>query len=340
MIQNGLFDLHIRFDRLDNKKGDPLSKLNQVIDWELFRSSLESVFIKERKSNAGAKGFDKVMLFKCMILQSLYNLSDDALEFQILDRLSFTRFLSIGIGQKVPDATTIWRFREELVGADVVEGLFKQFDSFLRENGFQAKCGQIIDASIVSAPRQRNSRDENKRIKKGDVPDNWSESKKCQKDVEARWVKKNSRNYFGYKNHISVDAKHKLIRSYAVTDAAVHDSQVFEELLDNDNTSRDLWADSAYRSEDARNMLKGQGYREHLQRKGCRNRKLTKWEKQGNRTRSRTRARIEHIFGVQAQKAGTLLLRTVGIIRARVKIGLRNLAYNLDRYRVLMAASA
>ncbi len=143
MIQNGLFDLHIRFDRLDNKKGDPLSKLNKVIDWELFRPALESVFEKERKSNAGAKGFDKVMLFKCLILQSLYNLSDEALEFQILDRLSFTRFLGIGIGEKVPDATTIWRFREELVGAGIVEELFRQFDSFLRENGFQAKCGQI-----------------------------------------------------------------------------------------------------------------------------------------------------------------------------------------------------
>lgn len=337
MIQDGLFDLHIRFDRLDYKKVDPLNKLNQVVDWELFRPNLESVFAKERKSSAGAKGFDKVMMFKCLILQSLYNLSDDSLEFQILDRLSFTRFLGISIGEKVPDATTIWRFREELSGAGVVEMLFDQFDTFLRENGFQAKCGQIIDASIVNTPKQRNNRDENKQIKQGDIPDKWHEGKKRQKDVEARWVKKNGKNYFGYKNHISIDARHKLIRSYAVSNAALHDSQVFEELLDEDNTSRDIWADSAYRSEDALNMLKEHGYREHLQRKGYRNRKLTKWEKQGNRTRSRTRARIEHIFGVQAQKAGNLLLRTIGIIRARIKIGLRNLAYNLDRYRVLVA---
>ena len=340
MMQNGLFDLHIRFDRLDNKKGDPLSKLKKIIDWELFRPSLESVFEKTRKSSAGAKGFDKVMMFKCLILQSLYNLSDDALEFQILDRLSFTRFLGIDIGEKVPDATTIWRFREELVAAGVVEELFRQFDSFLRQSGFEAKCGQIIDASIVSAPKQRNSRDENKQIKRGDIPTDWPEVKKRQKDMDARWTKKNSKSYFGYKNHISIDAKHKLIRDYAVTDAAVHDSQVFEELLDESNTSRDVWADSAYRSEDALNMLKEHGYREHLQRKGRRNRKLTEWEKQGNRKRSRTRARIEHIFGVQAQKAGNLLLRTIGIIRAQAKIGLRNLAYNLDRYRVLVAVTA
>jgi IS5 family transposase len=335
-----LFDLHIRFDRLDNKHGDSLRKLNQVIDWELFRPSLETVFERARKSNAGAKGFDKVMLFKCLILQSLYNLSDDALEFQILDRLFFTRFLGIEIGDKVPDATTIWRFREELAGAGVIGTLFRQFDSFLRKNGFAAKAGQIIDASIVNVPKQRNSRGENKLIKEGYVPADWSEKKKRQKDVDARWVKKNGKSYFGYKNHIGADTRHKLIRTYTVTDAAVHDSQVFTELLDADNTSRDVWADSAYRSGDALTSLENQGYREHIQRKGCHGRKLTEWEKQGNRTRAKTRARIEHVFGVQAQKAGNLLLRTIGIIRARVKIGLRNLAYNLNRYRVLLAATA
>ena len=340
MIQDGLFDLHIRFDRLDERKGDPLSKLNQVVNWELFREILESAFEKERKSTAGAKGFDKVMLFKCLILQSLYNLSDDALEFQILDRLSFTRFLGIGIGQKVPDATTIWRFREELGAAGVVQTLFDQFDSFLRQNGFQARSGQIIDAQIVSAPKQRNSRDENKRIKQGDVPEDWHEAKKRQKDTDARWAKKNGKNFFGYKNHIDVDVKHKLIRSWSVTDAAVHESQVFEELLDEGNSSRDIWADSAYRSEDRVKQLKEKRYREHLQRKGYRNRKLTEREKQGNRTRAKTRARIEHVFGVQAQKAGTLLVRTIGIIRARAKIGLRNLAYNLERYRILVPAAA
>jgi IS5 family transposase len=218
----------------------------------------------------------------------------------------------------------------------MAETLFRQFDAFLRQNGFQARKGQIIDASIVSAPKQRNSKEENKQIREGDVPDNWHEAKKRQKDVNARWVKKNGLSFFGYKNHIGIDAQHKLIRAYAVTDAAVHDSQVFEEPLDADNTSRDIWADSAYRAEDTLTNLKERGYREHLRRKGCRHRKLTQWEKQSNRTRAKIRARIEHVFGVQAQKAGNLLVRTIGIMRARAKIGLRNLAYHLDRYRILM----
>ncbi|WP_028585073.1 IS5 family transposase, partial [Desulfogranum mediterraneum] len=238
------------------------------------------------------------------------------------------------VSQKVPDATTIWRFREDLIEAGIVEQLFSTFDAHLRDSGFVAMKGQIVDASIINAPKQRNSRDENSQIKQGNIPD-WPANKQRQKDVDARWTKKNGKTYYGYKNHISVDVKHKLIRSYCVTDAALHDSQVFEQLL-TDNTSKDRWADSAYRSEERLQSLADQGFREHVQRKGNRHRKLTPTEQEGNRTRSRVRSRVEHIFGVQAQKAGNLILRTIGIVRARAKIGLRNLAYNIDRAGLLL----
>jgi len=247
------------------------------------------------------------------------------------------RFLGLNLGDPVPDAKTIWLFREQLTQAGCIARMFKQFEGYMRESGFAAKRGQIIDASIVSIPKQRNSREENKTIKNGDTPEEWHKAKKRQKDVDARWVKKNGKNYYGYKNHVSVDVKYKLIRGYAVTDAAVHDSQVFEELLDEHNSSRDVYADSAYRSEESMKRLEELKFREHLQRKGCKNRKLTKWEQQGNRTRSKIRSRIEHVFGVQAMLAGTLILRCIGKIRARAKIGLRNLAYNMHRYRMLAA---
>ncbi len=196
--------------------------------------------------------------------------------------------------------------------------------------------GQIVDASIIKAPRQRNSRDENRRIREGEVPEEWKENKKRQKDVDARWVKKNGQNHYGYKNHLGIDVKHKLIRAYEVTPASTHDSNVFERLLDEKNSSRDVWADAAYRSDEKLSELEKRGFREHIQRKGCRHKKLTAWEKKGNHSRSRIRSRVEHIFGVQAKRAGTLLIRTIGIARARAKIGLRNLAYNLDRYSLLM----
>ena len=200
-----------------------------------------------------------------------------------------------------------------------------------------AMKGQIVDASIVSVPKQRNSRGENATIKEGEVPD-WPERKRRRKDVDARWTKKNGKSYYGYKNHVSVDVKYKLIRGYAVTDAALHDSNVFEQVLA-DNTSKDVWADSAYRSAERLQHLAQDGFREHIQRKGSRNHPLPPREREGNRSRSRIRSRVEHVFGVQVQRAGHLLLRTVGIIRARAKIGLRNLAYNIDRMGMFLATS-
>jgi len=336
MMQIGLYDWQTRFEQLDNG-GDPLVKLNEVVNWELFRNDLRQVRDKDRKSNAGRRPFDVILMFKVLILQSLYNLSDDAAEFQIRDRLSFMRFLNLTLGNTVPDAKTIWLFREQLTAAGLIKPLFEKFDIFLRDNGFSARKGQIVDASIVPAPRQRNSRDENEQIKDGRIPGGWSENKKRQKDTDARWTQKNGRNYYGYKNHIEVDVAHKLIREYEVTPASTHDSQVFEELLDHDNTSRDVWADSAYRSKEKLDELSGRGFREHIQRKGCRNNKLTEREKSGNHTRARTRSRIEHVFGVQTQRAGRLLVRTIGLMRAAAKIGLRNLAYNIDRFCMLAA---
>lgn len=337
MKQFGLFDYHKRLSRID-KAGDPLIELNKVVDWEQFRVLINRALEKPRKSPAGAKGYDPILLFKILILQSLYNLSDEAMEYQILDRYSFSRFLGIREGAKVPDATTIFRFRDELAKAGVVELLFTQFDQFLREHGFRAQKGQIVDASIIRVPTQRNSREENEDIKAGKPIESWDEPKRRQKDTDARWTKKNGKAFFGYKNHVSIDVGHKFIRSYEVTDASVHDSQVFTELLDPDNTSNDVWADSAYRSEESLQELAQQGFQEHLQVKGNRHRKLTDEERQANRTRSKTRSRVEHVFGVMAMRTGSTLMRGIGMVRIRAKIGLRNLAYNVSRFALLATA--
>ena len=337
MMHSGLFDWQTRFEQLDNG-GDPLVKLNQIVNWEQFRSSLEAIRDIERKSNAGRKPFDVIIMFKIMILQSLYNLSDDQIEFQVRDRLSFMRFLGLSLGDTVPDAKTVWLFREQLTEAKLVKKLFDQFDDFLRENGFSAKKGQIVDASIIAAPKQRNTREENKDIKDGNIPQDWSENKKRQKDTDARWTRKRGQNHYGYKNHIDIDVEHKLIRDYEVTPASVHDSNVFEQLLDEDNSSSDVYADSAYGSAKKFEALKEKGFRGHIQRKGYRYKKLNERQIKSNYRRAKIRSRVEHIFGIQTMRAGSLIIRTVGIIRAKVKIGLRNLAYNIDRYCLLAQA--
>ena len=254
MMQSGFFDLDNRFAKLNER--DPLVSLKELIDWESFRETLEKVREKVRKSKAGRKPYDVVLMFRVLVLQHLYNLSDDAVEYQIRDRYSFCRFLDLTAEGNIPDAKTIWLFREQLVKAELVMKLFNDFDAQLSEEGFKAQKGQIVDASFIDVPKQRNTRDENAEIKAGNTPQKFKDDTNvgCQKDTDARWAKKNQETHFGYKNHATVDNKYKLIRNYEVTSAEVHDSNVFVDLLA-ENTSKDVWADSAYQSKKAEREL-------------------------------------------------------------------------------------
>lgn len=335
MGQMGFFDVESRYAGLD-AKADPLLKLSALVPWEDFRPRLEGIWRRprgERKSLAGRKPWDAVVIFKAIVLCELYNLSDEQLEYQLRDRLSFMRFLGLGLEDRVPDATTIWLYREQLVEAEVIEALFAAFNGYLEKQGWLAMGGQMLDASIVPVPKQRNRRDENAAIKAGATPEGWDENpaRRRQKDTDARWTKKHGKSHYGYKNHVNVDRRHKLIRRYTVTDASVHDSQALDDILDETNTASDVWADSAYRSAETEAKLADRGLRSRIHRKAHRNRPLSKREQQGNTTRSKIRARVEHVFGAQANDMGGRLVRSIGIARAKARIGLKNLAYNMRR---------
>jgi len=336
MHQAGLFDLQLRHLKI-KEHSTILSRLNEIVDWEDFRETLQTIHNKERKSNAGRNPLDVVLMFKILILQSLYNLSDRQMELQILDRLSFMAFLDLKLNDDVPDEKTIWLFRENLTKAGLIKPLFDQFEETLASNGFAAQQGQIIDATIVSAPKQRNTREENQQIKEGDVPEQWDSTphKKRQKDTEARWTQKRKVSYYGYKNHVNVDVAHKFIREFEVTSASVHDSQVVDQILDCNNSGKDFYADSAYWSQKIFDQLEASNLRNCITEKGVRNAPLNEEQKASNRKKSKIRSRVEHVFGIQSQRAGSLLLRGIGIVRARTKIGLRNLSYNLSRYVLL-----
>lgn len=344
--QPGLFDVEERAAQL-TKRGDPLVGLKARINWEAFRPELKRVHEKDRKSNAGAKPFDVVLMFKILVLQQLNNLSDDGIEYQIQDRFSFMRFLSLELEDRVPDSKTVWTFREALKRLELIDVLFDRFHEQLAEQGYIARAGQMIDATFVEVPKQRNTRDENALIKAGQVPEAWDEpearSKRRQKDTDARWTKKNDEKHYGYKNHINADEGNKLIRSYSVTDAAVHDSQVFDELLDQtvglEGDKRAVYADSAYRSQAQEQRLADVEIESQVCEKGTRGKPLTEEQKQSNRTKSKVRARVEHVFGAQAAMGGHWV-RTIGLQRAKVKIGLMNLVYNLIRLLQLIKRDA
>lgn len=331
----GFFDVANRYAGLDAKK-DPLARIDAVVPWEQFRPRLEAVWRVrpgERKSPAGRKPWDAVVMFKAVVLCALYNLSDDQVEYQLRDRLPFMRFLGLGLEDAVPDAKTVWLYRERLARAGVIEELFAAFDGHLKERGWLAMGGQIVDAAIVPVPKQRNTREENATIKGGGTPAGWADepARRRQKDTDARWTRKHGRSHYGYKNHGSVDRRHKLVRRWRVTDASVHDSRVLDEVLDMDNTASDVWADSAYRSAETEARLRARGLRSRIHRRGRRNRPLTERERRGNRTRSTVRARVEHVFGAQSNDMGGVLVRSIGLVRAKARIGLKNLAYNMRR---------
>jgi IS5 family transposase len=273
-------------------------------------------------------------MFKLLILQRLYGISDEALEYQVNDRLSFMKFIGLGVEDKVPDATTVWLFRQKLVEQKLAEELFEKFESYLQKQGYQAAEGQIIDATLIPVPKQRNSREENKEVKSGKVPQDWEKkpNKKRQKDCDARWTKKNEENHFGYKNHINADVKYKFIRKYSVTAASVHDSQMFAAVLDGSNTGDGIWADSAYHSQIREEVLELMGMESQIHEKGSRNHPLREVQKVRNKERSHIRVRVEHVFGTFVTSMGGKLERVIGQARMETQIGLKNLAYNLRRY--------
>ena len=280
----GLFDDEFTKERL-SAMGNPLESISKVIDFEFFRDSLESKLLNtNKKNNAGAKPYDVVLLFKILILQRYYGLGDSQVEYQILDRTSFKNFLGLETGDKVPDEKTVWSFRERVTKTGLVEELFEQFTSFLEAQELLFNEGQMIDASFTVAPRQRNTREENKKIKKGEGDDLWNDklNKKKHKDIDARLTKKNGETFYGYKNHAKVDTKSKFINTYTLTDASVHDSQTLDNLLTEKDKDQDLYADSAYTGEEQDKIIEKYEMKNKVHEKGYRNRPLTDEQKASN----------------------------------------------------------
>src|SRR5215469_9179385 len=276
----GFWDQDFRLSKL-SKLDDPLERLNRGIDFEMFRELLEMRFSKLPKAPGGRPPYDYILMFKILILQRYYNLSDEQIEYQINDRLSFMRFLDLTISDDIPDSRTVWHFREQITELEVTEELFELFLGKLNALGLIINEGKIIDASFVEVPRQRNKSAENEQIKEGNGAELWDEkpNKKRQKDIDARWTKKNKQTFFGYKNHVKEDGKSKLITKYVVTSAEVHDSQATEALLDEKDKGEPLYADSAYTGESQEKIIASKEMENQVCEKGYKNRPLTEDQK-------------------------------------------------------------
>jgi IS5 family transposase len=325
--QRGFFDEEFRHEKIIEK--DPLSILNSKVNWEQFRITLEKAFSHIDYSQGGRPPFDRLMMFKVLVLQEYYGLSDDQMEFQLLDRLSFQKFIGQGLQDIVPDAKTIWLYRQTLTESGTIDKLFVQLKKQLEKYGLTAKKETMVDASFVKVPVQRNTPEENKQIKNGDTPD-WDANKNRQKDTDADWTKKNNQSHYGYKQHIKADLKSKLITNFEVTPASEHDSQVLEELLESSDKGQKLYADSAYYKNERNEILKKKGISPRILSKGYRNKELSEGQKARNKILSSKRCRVEHVFGWLKQKGGPMI-RGIGIKRITARVTLRIIGYNLSR---------
>jgi IS5 family transposase len=340
MKQKGFFDENDRLNEL-SKLGDPLEKLNRHINWEGLGKLLTKALKKPANGPGGRPPFDYVMMFKILVLQKLYNMADDKTEYLIKDRLSFQRFLGLQLCDTVPDAKTIWHFREELKETKRLDKIFDNFVAELEEKGIVTRSGSIVDATFVDVPRQRNTKKENEIIKKGEVPEEWekeeNKNKLEQKDLDARWAVKNKEKHYGYKNHIKIDKKSKIITKHKATSAEVHDSQELENLIEEEK-DKIIYGDSAYTGNEVQSCIPG-AIKNRIHEKGYRDHPLTKTQQKNNTAKSKIRARVEHVFAA-INHFGGIFIRTIGIERARFQIGLMNLAYNFTRYAYIMEAKA
>jgi len=355
--QPGFFDVDERLKRLSDL-GDHLEGFQAAVDFEMFRTDLVAALGYCAGAQGGRPPFDPVMMFKILVVQAMDNLSDERAEFLINDRMSFMRFLGLSLADRVPDARTIWLFREKLTKAGAIEGLFARFDAALRASGFIAMSGQIVDATLVAAPKQRNTQDEKQAIKEGRVPEAWKAkpAKLRQKDRDARWTVKFKKAkpredgsappcdlaipVFGYQNHVSIDCGFGFIRRWAATDAAAYEGgRLREGLLDKTNTAASVWADTAYRSKANEAFMKKNGFRSHVHRKKPKGKPMSVFTRRANAIKSKVRSRVEHVFAEEKDRMG-LFIRTIGIARARVKIGMANLVYNFKRLLFLQRTAA
>src|SRR6201981_3334987 len=346
--QPGFFDVVERLKRLSGL-GDHVEPCAAAVDFEMFRADLVAALAYSDGAQGGRPPFDPVMMFKILVIAAMDNLSDERAEFLINDRMSFMRFLGLALADRVPDARTIWLFREKLPQAGASEALFERFDAALRASGYIAMSGQIVDATLVAVPRQRNTDAEKKAIKEGLIPQNWKDkpAKLRQKDRDARWTVKFTKAkpkedrsappvdlaipVFGYQNHISIDRGFGFIRKWAATDAAAYEgTRLREGLLDRSNTASGVWADTAYRSAANEAFMEKNGFVSRVHRKKPKGRPMPAAMRRANAAKSKIRSYVEHVFAEQKDRMN-LFVRTIGIARAKVKIGMANLVYNFKR---------
>ena len=313
MIKERLFAAEEREAKMDHL-GDVLQVMEQHVDFKALAAEVDCVALRPVSLQGGRPPFPTETMVRILVVKRLCNLSDEPMKYPLLNRMSYQRFCGLANAASIPDRTTIWTF-ENRIGEAGAKALFDGVERQLLKQGYVARGDQIIDATLVPAPKQHFTKEDKEQIKQEAMPADWKPAKRRQKDLDATWTRKHGKSHYGYKLSINMDKRYKVIRKLETDTASTHDSRHFDTVLDPANTNRDVFADKGYPSAEREAKLKTAGYRNYIQRMGHRNQPLSECQERRNLRIAKTRARVEHVFGAIEQMGGKLI-RTIGQARA------------------------
>ena len=293
-----------------------LDSIHELLNWQGIEQILKNI----HNNQAGKRAYHPVMMFKCLLLQVWYKLSDPALEKSLARDLMFRRFAGIGLTDTIPDHSTLWRFRNLLEEEGLYKTLLQEINRQLQADSLIIQQGEvsIIDASVVQA--------KNNRPKKGKDGKN-TQDKEASYNVKTASDGKR-KTTFGFKAHMNTD-EDGYIKTVKVTTGSLHDSNVFEELLT--GTEKEVYADSAYKSRKHDKLLNAKKIKNQVLERAYRNKALTDGQKQNNLIRSQTRTVVERTFGVLKLHYAMAQARYMGIARNTSRIMMISMAHNLKR---------
>ncbi len=301
-----------------------LGAIAGMVDWDTL-VKVVSVLDKTREGKGGRPPISFEIKLKMLFLQYAFNLSDEELEDQLIDRLSFQQFVGLGYDEEIPDFTTIWHFKEGLIKAGLMDEIFTRIVGQIEEKGLILRKGTIVDATIIQSsnrPLSRKKREE------------MEETPSRQIDTEARSTAKNGKKHFGYKGHIGVDAESKIIRKRSFTPANVHDSRELENVISGDEQS--VWADKAYPRQEDKRAARKSGIYYGILDKATHGKKLSTKQQKRNRQKSRVRAAVEHPFGFFRKKLKVTFAAAKTKLRNALRFDMWCIIYNVTRASFLL----
>lgn len=319
-------------------KSSFLDEVDQMVDWRPIEKILNRNY-KKKASADGRPAYPALRLFKMLLIQRWYNLSDPGLEEAVNDRISFLRFTGFSLENGVPDETTICRFRNELAERSLFERLLNKINEQLQSKQLLVRRGTIVDAGLISSSRRpRKIIDVMPEDRKEGETDTTSASKLTYSDdIEASWVRKGNQPHYGYKMHMATDPSGFVLGGH-VTPANMSDTGEFIRILSSlalpSNAS--VLADKGYASRKNRDYLQGKGYRDGIMSKAARGRSLTEQEKARNKGISKFRYVVEQTFGTLKRRYGLFRARYVGRLKTQSELLLCSIAFNLRKAATML----